>query len=144
MKLLLLDFIPRGTDLGLLVLRVWLGLTMAIQHGLPKLKNFEAYSAKFPGLFGLEPKVALGLATFAELGCSCLLVLGLLTRLAALNLVATMAVAFFVAHQMRLIDDPTDAMKKSGELAFIYLAGFTALFFAGAGKFSVDSKLGAR
>jgi uncharacterized membrane protein YphA (DoxX/SURF4 family) len=30
---------------------------------------------------------------------------------------------------------------KSGELAFIYLAGFAALFFTGAGKLSLDKML---
>jgi putative oxidoreductase len=144
MKFLQLNFIPRSTDLGLLVLRLWLGLTMAIQHGWVKWLNFDVYAPKFLPLFGLPSNVSLGLAIFAELICSGFLILGLFTRFAALNLAVTMSVAFFIAHQMRLVDDPSDPMKKGGELAFIYLAAYVSLFFTGAGKFSVDSKLGGR
>ena len=43
-----------------------------------------------------------------------------------------MGVAFFVVHQMVLVGE------KSGELALIYLAGYLALLFTGAGKLSVD------
>lgn len=144
MKFLQLDFIPRSTDLGLLVLRLWLGLTMLLNHGLMKLQNFDAIAPKFIALFGLSQRLSLGLAVFAEVVCSGLLILGLFTRIAALNLIVTMSVAFVIAHELRLYDVPGDPMKKSGELAFIYLAGYVALFFAGAGRLSVDNALTGR
>jgi putative oxidoreductase len=53
-----------------------------------------------------------------------------------MGLVITMVVAFFGVHKGVL----TGA--KSGELAFIYLAGFVTLFFAGPGQFAVDSSSG--
>ena len=56
----------------------------------------------------------------------------LFTRFAALNLAATMAVAFFIAHKGAFTGD------KPGELAFIYLTGFVALIFTGGGKYSAD------
>lgn len=138
MKFLQLNFIPRSTDLGLLILRLWLGLSMAVLHGLVKAQNFDGILSQFKSMIGLGAKPELMLALFAELVCSVLLVLGLFTRVAAVFLIVTMAVAFFVAHGAVL----TGA--GSGELAFIYLAGFVTLFFTGAGKFSVDSKLGGR
>ena len=46
-----------------------------------------------------------------------------------------MAVAFVKAHQMALKGPG------SGELAFLYLAGFLAILIAGAGRWSVDNKL---
>jgi putative oxidoreductase len=52
--------------------------------------------------------------------------------LAALPLVVTMAVAFFGIHGGTLVGEG------NGEMAFIYLAGFAALFIAGPGRFSFD------
>ena len=133
LSFLRLSFLPASTDLGLLVLRLWLGLTMLFNHGLAKLNGFETMAAKFPALFGLSGKVNLGLAIFAEVGCSALLILGLFTRFAALSLVITMAVAFFMVHKGAIAPGPG-----SGELAFVYLAGFATLLLAGGGRYSVD------
>lgn len=132
LKLLNLSFLPRSTSLGLLILRVGLGLSMALLHGQAKLLNFSATAAKFPALFGLPSNVNLGLAVFAEVVCSALLVIGFLTRFAALTLSITMAVAFFMVHQGALTGE------NSGELALIYLLGYLTLLFAGAGRYSVD------
>ena len=60
-----------------------------------------------------------------------MLVLGLFGRLAALMLAGMMAVAWGVVHQMKLSGEG------SGELAFIYLAGFLTILIAGTGKYSV-------
>ena len=137
-NLLLINFIPRSPDLGLLVLRVWLGASMLLLHGMMKIKNFSDFSEKFADPFGLGPKTSLILAIFAEVVCSALLIFGLLTRFAAIANIVTMAVAFFIAHKA-VLSGP-----KSGELAFIYLAGYVVLLFAGAGCFSIDAKLGGK
>jgi hypothetical protein len=50
MKFLKLTFLS-NLDVGCLILRGWLGLTMLINHGLPKAMNFSATSAKFPDPF---------------------------------------------------------------------------------------------
>lgn len=132
LKLLNLSFIPRSTDFGLLVLRVSLGLSMLLLHGKMKLMGFSALAPKFEGIYGLPGNVNLGLAVFAEVACSVLLVLGLLTRFAALLLTITMATAFFLKHGMAL------SGANSGELALLYLIGYVTLFFAGAGRISMD------
>lgn len=132
MNFLKLGFLA-NPELGQLILRGWLGLTMLINHGIPKLMKFNELSANFPDPFGIGPKFSLGLALFAEVLCSALLVVGFLARFAALMLAVTMGVAFLVVHKAVLAAGPA-----SGELAFIYLAGFLALVFAGAGQYSVD------
>jgi putative oxidoreductase len=131
-----LNFLPRSVDFALLVLRIWLGLTMLINHGRGKLMGFGSMAEKFADPFGVGPTVSLSMAVFAEVVCAGLLALGLLTRFAALVLVILMTVAFFLVHG-RAMSGPM-----SGELAFIYLAGFVAIFIAGPGRFSVDRKLG--
>ncbi len=132
LKLLRLSFLPRSTDLGLLALRVGLGATMLYYHGWDKLSHFADKAGKFPGVFGLPSNISLGMAVFAEFFCALLVILGVFTRLAALNLVVTMGVAFFVVHKAALTGPG------SGELAYVYLIGFLALVFAGAGRYSVD------
>lgn len=76
-------------------------------------------------------------AILAESVCSALLVLGLVTRPAALFLAATMAVASAKVHGMMLVAPPGT---RTGELAFVHLGGFVALLLAGAGRFSLDEK----
>jgi len=134
LNLLRLSFVPQSADLGLLILRVSLGFSMLLLHGWTKFQNFSAIAPKFLPLFGLPSNISLGLAIFAEVVCSVLLIIGLFTRFAALNLTITMAVAFFIAHNGQFTGE------KSGELAFVYLAGFATLLFAGGGKFSADGK----
>lgn len=132
LKILNLSFIPQSSSFGLLVLRASLGLSMLVLHGYDKLTHFSAKAGSFPALFGMPPNVNLGLAVFAEFFCSILLVLGFLTRFAALMLAITMAVAFFMAHKGAL------SGPGSGELALVYLVGYVTLLFTGAGRLSVD------
>ncbi len=119
-------------NLGLLVLRVWLGLTMLLFHGWVKVANHATLSQGFPDPLGVGTALSLNLAIFAELLCALLLVVGLAARFAALSLVVTMAVAFFMVHGGALTGEG------NGELAFIYLGGFVALFLAGPGRYSLD------
>jgi len=129
-----LDILPASADLGLLVLRLWLGLSMAILHGWVKFTHFGEIAGRFPALI-LSPRISLGLATFAELICATLVAIGLFTRFAALTVAITMAVAFTAAHKGALSGE------SSGELAFIFLAGFLAILIAGPGRYSLDAKI---
>jgi putative oxidoreductase len=135
-QILNLSFIPSSSDLGLLLLRMWLGLSMFVIHGLGKLQDFGATVTKFHEMMGI-PTVFGAAAIISESVCAILLVIGLATRWAAGFLAITMTVAFVKVHQMIL----TQGNPRSGELAFLYFGGFVALFIAGAGRFSVDHKL---
>ncbi|HUG12191.1 MAG TPA: DoxX family protein [Opitutaceae bacterium] len=133
-KWLALDFLPRNVDLGLLVLRLGLGVPMLMLHGWGKLMSLLSGEARIPDVLGIGSMATLILAVLAEVVCSALLILGLWTRLAAAFLIATMGCAFALAHKFALTGG------NSGELALIYLVGFLVIFFAGAGKYSVDKK----
>ena len=117
-------------NVGLLLLRLFIGLTMLISHGWGKLANFGAMSTKFPDLIGLGSQVSLSLAVFSEVFCSVFIVLGLLTRWVSIPLLITMAVAFFIVHG----NDPF----KVKELAFLYMGAYATLIFTGAGDYSLD------
>ena len=119
------------TSFALLALRLWLGLTMLLEHGMEKIQDFSNIAPHFPDPLHVGQNLSLGLVAFAETAGAILLALGLLTRFGALTLVIDLGVAFFMVHKTI----------GSGELAFIYLAGFATLLIAGGGKFSVDKAL---
>ena len=121
-------------NLGLLVLRVWFGVSLLCNHGWDKLVHFKDKAESFPDPLHIgSPTVSLALAVFAEFACSALLAAGLVTRLAAFVLAVNLAVAFVLVHKMTL----TGA--QSGELAFIYLAGYVTILLAGPGQYSADA-----
>ena len=112
-----------------LVLRVILG-TFILTHGWEKLSSFSEKSEFFPDPLGIGSFLSLSLATFAEFFCSILLILGLFTRFAALNLLITMSVAGLIFHA-------ADPFAKK-ELALLYAVGFLYFTFAGGNRYSLD------
>ena len=122
-------------DVGIFVLRLGLGITMAT-HGLSKLQAFGENASGFPDPIGVGPQASMALAIFAELVCSILVALGASTRVAALPVAFTMLVAFFVIHA----GDPFGER----ELAWTYLVGFVAILLTGPGKISIDGAIRAR
>lgn len=111
---------------------------MLLLHGWVKVANFEAMSKNFLDLLGIGSTASLVMAIFGEAVCSVLLCLGLFTRFAAFCGMATMAVAFFMAHNAALKGPG------NGEMAFIYLATYVVMFVAGPGRFSIDAKMGGK
>lgn len=133
LKIFQLNFVPRSPDLALLVLRVWLGATLALNHGWLKVMKYSTMSSSFPDPFGAGSQWSLGLAIFAEVVCAALLALGLAARFAALVLIVDLSVAFTVVHKLQIAAGPGN-----GELPFIYLAGLVTIFLAGPGRFAMD------
>jgi putative oxidoreductase len=117
-------------DIGLLIMRLVFGGTMLLGHGYGKIMAYGQKAASFPDPIGLGGATSMALAIFAEFFCSILIILGLATRFAALPLVITMAVAFFIFHS-------ADPFGKK-ELALLFMAAFSTLFLTGGGRFSID------
>lgn len=134
LDVLRLRFIPVSIDFGLLALRLWMGLSLLLLHGWPKLAGFSSMSGKFPDPIGLGSTVTLVLAVIIEVGCAALVVVGWFTRLAAALITVQLLIAYFVVHGGALSGE------RSGELAFIFAGGAFALFCAGAGKYSIDGR----
>lgn len=124
-----------SADLALLSLRLWIGLSMLLNHGADKLKHFGEVAPNFPDPLGIGHSASLALVVFAEFFASLLLVLGLVTRWSALVLAIDMAVAFVGVHKGAL------SGQGNGELAFLYLMGYVALLLAGPGCISADKLL---
>lgn len=115
-----------------LFLRLAVGGGM-LTHGLHKFMDFATLSTHFPDPIGVGSFWALVLATGAEVGCSLLLIFGLLTRFATLPLMFTMAMVVFVVN--------SSAPFAPRELAMMYLIAYITIFAIGAGKYSLDKIL---
>ena len=130
----------RQTDAALAVLRVVLGVIF-ILHGGQKLfvygldgvtGSFAQMGIPAAGFFG--PLVA-----FVEFFGGIAIVLGLITRLAALGVGATMVVAILTVHLKQGFFNPGGV-----EFPLALLASAIALVVAGAGAYSVDAVIGKR
>lgn len=117
-------------DNGIFLLRISVSLLM-LSHGIPKALEYEALGAQFPDPLGVTSEVSFQLVLFAEVGCSILLLLGLLGRFASVTLFIMMMVAAFVHH----FSDPWSMR----ELPLLYAAVYATLTFTGPGSTSFDA-----
>lgn len=131
--------IPQSKDLGLLILRVGIGV-MFILHGLPKLmggpegwEGLAQYGLPFLPT-GIVSVIFGFFAVAAEFGGGILLILGFYHRIACLALIATMAVAMTTHFgEVTGIDNFAKTLGWTIELIIV----FTAMLFTGPGRFAV-------
>jgi len=102
-----------------------------LTHGIPKALEYETLVRSFPDPLNVGSEMSAMLIIFAEVGCSILLLLGLLGRFAAITLFIAMMVVAFVQQ----FDAPW-AMK---ELPLLYAAVYATLAFTGSGSTSIDA-----
>jgi putative oxidoreductase len=115
-------------DFGLLILRVFAGLSLALAHGMAKLPPSAQFAAGV-GELGLPPWSA-WLSGVAETFGGTALAAGLATRFAAFAIVVNLSVAGFLRHA----SDPY----RVKELAFLFLAVAVMFLFVGGGRFALD------
>ncbi len=148
-------------DLGLLILRLAAG-GMMIPHGWQKLNMImDGNADKFGDPIGLGTTLSAYLATGAEFFAAILIVIGLLTRFAAVPLLITMLVAAFIVHgglasaaqealantdesavdRIKELTEEVVKQKRSMELPMLYAATYLVLLFTGPGAISLDAKL---
>ena len=118
------------SELGLVILRVG-AAGMLLCHGWPKLLMLlQGHGAEWMDPLGIGSTLSLALCTFAEFFCSIAIILGLLTRLAALAIVINFWVAIFIYGGQSILPQ--------AELPMLYLICFVTLLCTGPGPFSVD------
>lgn len=123
-------------DLGLLLLRLGFGLTLAFGHGLGKLLNPEKFLRSVTRHGFPLPEVMAPIAALSEFVGSLLIAIGLATRPAAVFVIGTMLGAAFVAHS----GDPFS--KKESALAYALVA--LVVLVTGPGRYSIDARLEKR
>jgi len=108
---------------------------MLIQHGWNKLQHFSENSHNnFVDQLHIGTMLSLILIVFAEVFCSCFIILGLFTRFACIPLIIEMLVIIFIANH--------GALLPASEKETLFLTGYLALLFMGPGKVSVDRIIG--
>lgn len=134
MKSLLFGGVRLGSavgDFGVLVLRVFMGLSVSLAHGWDKVPPAEGFTKGVQSL-GF-PAEAAYLTMLTEFVGGLLLAAGLATRPVALAMCINFGVAGFLFHA----NDPY--LRK--ELALLLLAAAVMFVCMGAGRFSVDRLL---
>jgi putative oxidoreductase len=120
-------------NIALLILRVWLGISLFVDHGIEKL-NFAQMQQHFPDPLHIGVVPGLLFAFVTDVICSILIALGLFTRIAALLVVINLFIAFVFFHKLDLTDS-------FGQVAYIYLGAYLTILVAGPGKYSIDNTL---
>lgn len=136
-RIINLEFIPVNANAALLLLRVWLGLSLFVQHGIEKFANYSKWKEHFPDLIHAGSATSLTFALIADGICSLLIIAGIGTRLASLFIVINLLVVFTLMHKFSFAGD-------HAELVYLYLGGYITILIAGAGKYSIDQKLFSR
>ncbi len=135
-KALFYNQIDTKGSIGLLLLRLVAGSAMIV-HGYSKIQEPFSWMGADSGI----PSIFQALAAISEFGGGIAWVLGLLTPLASLGLVSTMAVA--VQFHMSK-GDPFVGREGSFEPALGYLAIALTLLLVGPGRFSLDALIFGR
>jgi len=131
----MIDRIFQNNDLGKLLLRLPVGGLMLF-HGIHKLKNGVGFIEKTLVDAGFPAYLAWG--TYAgELLAPLLIILGILSRPAALIEAFVMIAAIYLVHMGDLL-----SLTQHGgyglELQFFYLFGALAIVFLGSGRYSIS------
>jgi len=131
---------PIEKDLGLLVIRVGVGLSLLIFHGFGKISGGPETWERVGGAMGnlgitFLPAMWGFFAAFAESVCPLLIVLGVLTRPAAALLAFTMFVA--AIHHLNMPAGEPAAGWKGASHAIEFFAVAVGLLVGGPGMFAV-------
>ena len=131
------SFLSKYKDLGILLIRLGIGLGFMLIHGWPKISGGTELWTKIGASMGnlgihFAPVFWGFMSSLAEFGGGLLLTLGFFTR----PVVLFMAINMIVALSMHLNHlDPWNKVVYPVEM----LAVFLGLLFIGAGKYSLDN-----
>ncbi len=130
-KILQLRFLHSSTDLGLLLLRIWTGISLFRIHGIEKIFNFHGMLSNFPDPLHIGAAPSLIFATLSDGICSLLVIIGLFTRLSSAIIFINLLVVFAFMHGFSFMQD-------HAQLVYVYMGAYLSIFAAGAGKYSLD------
>jgi putative oxidoreductase len=127
-------------DVGLLILRVTVGVTLAA-HGYAKIFRGGrlAGTARWFDSIGMRPgRLHAPLAAFTEIGAGVLFALGFLTPLAAAAMIALMVAAAWTVHR----DSGFFIVGNGWEYNFVLACVALSVAVTGSGRLSVDHLIG--
>ena len=118
---------------GLTLLRIFMGVSLALAHGIGKLPPSEGFITNTGNLGFPAPGLFSWAAAFSEFFGGIFLALGFFTRISSFLIAFTMLVALIGVHR-------ADPFQKQ-ELAFLYFFIAVAFMLKGSGDWSIDSYL---
>lgn len=127
-------------DIGKLILRLAVAVLLGL-HGLAKLKSGIGWMAGMLGQYGIPAFVGYGVF-LGEIVAPILLILGILTRPAALVVAFNMLMAILLARRADIFKIDPRGGGSSIELELLFLLGALAIFFLGAGRYSLARRPG--
>ena len=133
------DFLPFNTDVGMLTLRMIVGLSLFIKHGWEKIFTFSSMVPTFSDPLHLGHTTSLIFALISDGICSLLIVFGFATRWACMYCFCTIFVAWSLRHHFMFLG--AHGTGDHGELIVLYLAALIAIFIVGPGRYSIDRSL---
>ncbi len=129
--------LERNTDLGLLILRLSVGILMLL-HGIAKLSHGAGMIEQMVEGAGLPSFIAYGVYV-GEIIAPLFIIFGSGTRVAAAIFVFNMLVAVLLAHSGDIF-----SLNETGgwmlELQGLYFFGALVLVFTGGGKYALSKK----
>ena len=141
MRTLSLSPLARLAGLAPLAVRIIVGIIM-FAHGLQKLQGGPSgFGQGLAGMGVPAPELMAYVVTFVELVGGALLIVGLLSRLAALLLTIDLVVAILLVKLNVGLIAPQGS-GAGAELDLALIAGFLVILLAGPGRFSLDYALG--
>jgi putative oxidoreductase len=120
---------PETADAALLFLRVSASVLVLGVHGLPKALHIRAQLGAIEDPLHLGSAFTLAFAILAEVACPVLMILGVLTRLAALPIIVVTVVALTLVHP--------DWNFGQAQSAWMLLILFSTVAIGGAGRYRV-------
>ncbi|KIM10087.1 MAG: GntR family transcriptional regulator [Sulfuricurvum sp. PC08-66] len=127
----------QNEDIGKLVLRVAIGVLMLF-HGVHKMQHGIGFLDMALSTNGLPAFLAYGVY-LGEVLAPIMLIIGYQVRIGAALIIATMAVAIYVAHSGDIFK-VTFVGAWQIELPMFYLLASTAVLFLGAGRYVLVRK----
>jgi putative oxidoreductase len=124
------------TATGLLILRVFAGLSLFLNHGWEKLTRYSIMVQHFPDPIHIGAHASLAFALLSDGICSVLVILGLATRPATIIILINLLTVFFFMDHAVFFSHFGD-----GQLVWVYIAAFAAVLIAGPGRLSIDAYL---
>ncbi|MBT9331201.1 DoxX family protein [Acidipila sp. 4G-K13] len=135
-----MSFVPKRSEAGLSLLRVWAGVTLFLRHGWEKRPaHWTMFMAHFPNPLHIGGSASFLVAFFSDFVCGILLIIGLGTRWAALYCLCNIFVAWAFIHHFAFTG--RGPQTDHGELIVLYLGMLLTLLIAGGGRYSLDAKI---
>ncbi|MDU1891633.1 MAG: DoxX family protein [Dysgonomonas sp.] len=132
-----MKILDKNTDLGLLILRLSIGVLLLL-HGIAKLVHGSDAIQQMLEAAGLPAFIAYGVY-IGEIVAPLFIISGYATRLAAAIVVFNLIVAVLMAHSSDIF-----TLSETGgwaiELQGLYIFGALALVFTGGGKYALSDK----